>query len=57
MLDRATMEQIFSEYFGFPYHPFMTLIQRMLRNVALVRTDFSEEHIASIIKVTRLGKV
>jgi hypothetical protein len=29
----------------------------MLRHVAVVRTDFSEEHIASIIKVTRIGQL
>jgi hypothetical protein len=38
------------------------LIRRMassgvLRRVALVRTDFSEECIASIIRVTRIGKL
>jgi hypothetical protein len=27
----------------------------MLRSVALVRTDISEEHIASIIRATRIG--
>jgi hypothetical protein len=29
----------------------------MLRRVALVRTDVSEERIASIIRVTRIGKL
>jgi hypothetical protein len=29
----------------------------MLRRVALVRTDFSEERSASIIKVTRIGEL
>jgi hypothetical protein len=29
----------------------------MLRRVALVRTDVSEERIASIIKVTRIGEL
>jgi demethoxyubiquinone hydroxylase (CLK1/Coq7/Cat5 family) len=29
----------------------------MLRRVDLVRTDVSEEHIASIIRVTRIGEV
>jgi hypothetical protein len=29
----------------------------MLRRVALVRTDFSEECIASIIKVARIGEL
>jgi hypothetical protein len=29
----------------------------MLRRVALVRTDVSEEYSASIIRVTRIGKV
>jgi hypothetical protein len=29
----------------------------MLRRVALVRTDISEERIASIISVTRIGKI
>jgi hypothetical protein len=29
----------------------------MLRRVALVRTDISEERIASIIKVTRIGEL
>jgi hypothetical protein len=29
----------------------------MLCRVALVRTDVSEEHIASIIKVTRIGEL
>jgi hypothetical protein len=29
----------------------------MLRSVALVRTDVSEEHRASIIRVTRIGEV
>jgi hypothetical protein len=29
----------------------------MLRSVALVRTDVSEERSASIIKVTRIGEV
>jgi hypothetical protein len=29
----------------------------MLRRVALVRTDVSEEHIASIIRVTRIGEL
>jgi hypothetical protein len=29
----------------------------MLRRMALVRTDISEEHIASIIKVTRIGEL
>jgi hypothetical protein len=29
----------------------------MLRRVALVRTDFSEEFSASIIKVTRIGEL
>jgi hypothetical protein len=29
----------------------------MLRRVALVRTDVSEEHSASIIRVTRIGEV
>jgi hypothetical protein len=29
----------------------------MLRRVALVRTDVLEEHIASIIKVTRIGEL
>jgi hypothetical protein len=29
----------------------------MLRRVALVTTDVSEERIASIIKVTRIGKL
>jgi hypothetical protein len=29
----------------------------MLRRVALVRTDFSEELIASIIRVTRIGEL
>jgi hypothetical protein len=28
----------------------------MLHHVALVRTDFSLEHVASIIRVTRTGK-
>jgi hypothetical protein len=28
----------------------------MLRRVALVRTDVSEEHITSIIRVTRMGE-
>jgi hypothetical protein len=30
---------------------------RMLRRVALVRTDVSEAQIASIIRVTRLGEL
>jgi hypothetical protein len=29
----------------------------MLRRVALVRTDVSEEHIASIIRVTGIGEL
>jgi hypothetical protein len=29
----------------------------MLRRVALVRTDVSEEHSASIIRVTRIGEL
>jgi hypothetical protein len=29
----------------------------MLRHVALVRTDVAEEHIASIIRVTRIGEL
>jgi demethoxyubiquinone hydroxylase (CLK1/Coq7/Cat5 family) len=29
----------------------------MLHRVALVRTDVSEEHIASIIRVTRIGEL
>jgi hypothetical protein len=29
----------------------------MLRRVALVRTDVSEEHIASFIRVTRIGEL
>jgi hypothetical protein len=29
----------------------------MLRRVALVRTDVSEEHSASFIKVTRIGEL
>jgi hypothetical protein len=29
----------------------------MLRYVALVRADFSEEHSASIIRVTRIGEL
>jgi hypothetical protein len=29
----------------------------MLRRVALVRTDISEEHIASIIRFTRIGEL
>jgi hypothetical protein len=29
----------------------------MLRRVALVRTDFSEERSASIIRVTRIGEL
>jgi hypothetical protein len=29
----------------------------MLRHVAAVRTDVSEERIASIIKMTRIGKL
>jgi hypothetical protein len=29
----------------------------MLRHVALVRTDISEDHIASIIRVTRIGEL
>jgi hypothetical protein len=29
----------------------------MLRHVALVRTDVSEEHSASIIRVTRMGEL
>jgi hypothetical protein len=29
----------------------------MLRRVALVRTDASEEHVASIIRVTRIGEL
>jgi hypothetical protein len=29
----------------------------MLRHVALVRADVSEEHIASIIRVTRIGEL
>jgi demethoxyubiquinone hydroxylase (CLK1/Coq7/Cat5 family) len=29
----------------------------MLRRVALVKTDVSEEHIASIIRVTRIGEL
>jgi hypothetical protein len=29
----------------------------MLRPVALLRTDVSEEHSASIIRVTRIGEV
>jgi hypothetical protein len=29
----------------------------MLRHVVVVRTDFSEEHITSIIKVTRIGQL
>jgi hypothetical protein len=29
----------------------------MLRRVALVRTDISEERIASIIRVTRIGEL
>jgi hypothetical protein len=29
----------------------------MLRRVALVRTDVSEEYIASIIRVTRIGEL
>jgi hypothetical protein len=30
---------------------------RVLRHVALVRTDFSEEYIASVIKVTRIDEL
>jgi demethoxyubiquinone hydroxylase (CLK1/Coq7/Cat5 family) len=30
---------------------------RMLRRVALVRTDYSEEFSASIIRVTRIGEL
>jgi demethoxyubiquinone hydroxylase (CLK1/Coq7/Cat5 family) len=33
------------------------VISAMLRHVALVRTDVSEEHIASIIRVTRIGEL
>jgi hypothetical protein len=29
----------------------------MLRRVALVRTDVSEEHNASVIRVTRIGEL
>jgi hypothetical protein len=34
-----------------------TLTSRMLRRVALVRTDASEECIASIIRLTRIGEL
>jgi hypothetical protein len=33
------------------------LSAEILRRVALVRTDVSEERIASIIRVTRMGKL
>jgi hypothetical protein len=33
------------------------LYSGMLRHVALVRTDVSEEHIACIIRVTRIGEL
>jgi hypothetical protein len=40
------------------YHTFWRMLSfRMLRRVALVRTDDSEEHIASIIRVTRIGEL
>jgi hypothetical protein len=32
-------------------------MELMLRHVALVRTEVSEEHIASIIRVTRIGEL
>jgi hypothetical protein len=35
----------------------MNLTRMMLRRVALVRTDVSEEHSASIIRVTRIGEL
>jgi hypothetical protein len=35
----------------------MNVVFWLLRRVALVRTDVSEEHISSIIKVTRIGEL
>jgi demethoxyubiquinone hydroxylase (CLK1/Coq7/Cat5 family) len=55
-----TVTKLKLEYVRFEVFTAVTmkkLSSAMLRHVALVRTDVSEEHSASIIRVTRIGEL